>query len=64
VDGRSIVGAVHNPVNGEMFAACEGEGATLNGRTLRLEPSGRTLAEALVGTGFTYVSKDRPIRRA
>ena len=59
VDGRSIVGAVHNPVNGEMFAACEGEGATLNGRTLRLEPSGRTLAEALVGTGFTYVSKDR-----
>jgi len=25
-----------------MFAACEGEGATLNGRTLRLEPSGRT----------------------
>jgi len=59
VDGRSIVGAVHNPVNGEMFAACEGEGATLNGRTLRLKPSGRTLAEALVGTGFTYVSKDR-----
>ena len=47
VDGRSIVGAVHNPVNGEMFAACEGQGATLNGRELRLKPSGRPLAEAL-----------------
>ena len=59
VDGRSIVGAVHNPVNGEMFAACEGQGATLNGRELRLKPSGRPLAEALVGTGFTYKAKDR-----
>jgi myo-inositol-1(or 4)-monophosphatase len=59
VDGRSIAGAVHNPVNGEMFAACEGGGATLNGRELRLQPSGRSLAEALVGTGFTYVAKDR-----
>jgi fructose-1,6-bisphosphatase/inositol monophosphatase family enzyme len=57
--GRSILGAVHNPVNGEMFAACEGQGATLNGRQLRLEPSGRPLAEALVGTGFAYRSKDR-----
>jgi myo-inositol-1(or 4)-monophosphatase len=59
VQGRSILGAVHNPVNGEMFAACEGQGATLNGRELRLKPSGRPLAEALVGTGFAYRSKDR-----
>jgi fructose-1,6-bisphosphatase/inositol monophosphatase family enzyme len=59
LDGRSIVGAVHNPMNGEMFAACEGDGATLNGRELRLRPSGRPLAEALVATGFTYVAKDR-----
>ncbi len=59
VEGRSVLGAVHNPVNGEMFAACEGQGATLNGRELRLEPSGRPLAEALVGTGFAYRSKDR-----
>ena len=59
LDGRSIVGAVHNPMNGETFAGCEGEGATLNGRELQLRPSGRTLAEALVATGFTYVAKDR-----
>ncbi len=59
VQGRSILGAVHNPVNGEMFAACEGQGATLNGRELRLKPSGRPLAEALVGTGFAYRSQDR-----
>ncbi|MGA2803692.1 MAG: inositol monophosphatase family protein [Acidimicrobiales bacterium] len=58
-DGRSIVGAVHNPMNGEMFAAREGEGASLNGHELQLRPSGRTLAEALVATGFTYVAKDR-----
>jgi myo-inositol-1(or 4)-monophosphatase len=59
LEGRSIVGAVHNPMNGEMFAAGEGEGASLNGHELRLRPSGRTLAEALVATGFTYVAKDR-----
>ncbi len=57
--GRNIVGAVHNPMSGEMFAACEGEGATLNGHELKLRPSGRPLAEALVGTGFAYRAEDR-----
>ena len=40
VEGRSVAGVVHNPVTGEMFAAAEGAGASLNGRELRLEATG------------------------
>ena len=58
-EGRSIAGVVHNPMNGEMFAASEGEAAPLDGRELRLEASGRPLAEALVGTGFSYRGRGR-----
>ena len=57
--GRSVVGVVHNPVTAETFTASEGEGALLNGRPLRLEATGRPLGEALVGTGFSYRSKNR-----
>jgi len=57
--GRSVVGVVYNPVTSEMFTASEGEGAWLNGHELRLEPSGRPLAEALVGTGFSYNAQRR-----
>jgi len=59
VDGRSIAGAVHNPMTGEMFAAGDGEGASLNGRKLQLQASGRPLAEALVSTGFSYSAEER-----
>lgn len=54
VDGRNVTGVVHNPLTGEMFAAAEGQGASLNGKELRLRPTGRPLAESLVGTGFSY----------
>lgn len=57
--GRSVVGVVHDPVAEETFAAFEGGGATLNGQELHVVPSGRPLAEALVGTGFSYLSATR-----
>ncbi|HLN07113.1 MAG TPA: inositol monophosphatase family protein [Acidimicrobiales bacterium] len=59
VDGRAVAGVVHNPLTGEMFAAAERDGATLNGRELRLRPTGRPLGEALVGTGFSYSARTR-----
>jgi myo-inositol-1(or 4)-monophosphatase len=59
VGGRNVAGVVQNPLSGEMFAAAEGAGASLNGRELRLRPTGRPLAEALVGTGFSYNSASR-----
>lgn len=53
VDGRSVVGVVHDPVHGETFSAVRGQGAWCNGA--RLEVRGAPdLATALVGTGFSY----------
>jgi myo-inositol-1(or 4)-monophosphatase len=46
-------------MTGEMFAAGDGEGASFNGRKLQLQVSGRPLAEALVGTGFSYSAEER-----
>jgi myo-inositol-1(or 4)-monophosphatase len=59
LEGRGVAGVVHNPVTGEMFAAADGAGASLNGVELRLEATGRPLGEALVGTGFAYQAQRR-----
>ena len=59
VAGRSVVGVVHDPLTGEIFSALQGRGASLDGRELRLETTGRPLAEALVGTGFSYGAPSR-----
>ena len=37
-DGRPVAGAVYDPVSDWLFSAAEGEGARLNGRTLRIGP--------------------------
>lgn len=48
-----LLGVVYNPVSGELFAAVQGEGATLNGKKLAV--SGTTsLQESVVGSGFPY----------
>lgn len=55
---RAVAGCVVNPVTREVYAASAGEGATLNGRPLRLAP--RTeLGEALLATGFGYAAARR-----
>jgi myo-inositol-1(or 4)-monophosphatase len=63
-----VAGVVHNPANGELYAAAVAEGATLSGvstgsTTLHVAPP-VPLAEALIGTGFAYASEMRGIQGA
>jgi myo-inositol-1(or 4)-monophosphatase len=52
-------GVVYDPMRKETFCAARGEGATLNGRPLRLGTV-RTLEEALLCTGFPYDVRENP----
>jgi myo-inositol-1(or 4)-monophosphatase len=52
------LGIVSDPLREELFAARRGGGATLNGSPIRVSPV-EHLAEALVGTGFPYDSRER-----
>ncbi len=38
-DGRPQAGVVHDPLARQLFAGCAGEGATLNGRPIRMNPA-------------------------
>jgi myo-inositol-1(or 4)-monophosphatase len=51
VDGELVVGAIFDPRQNELFAAANGQGATLNGRPLHTSKAGR-LADAVLSTGF------------
>jgi len=50
---RVIFGLVYDPVRDERFEAALGQGATLNGETLRVSAE-RELDKALLATGFPY----------
>lgn len=52
-DGRPLVGVVYNPVMNEMFSAIRGQGATLNGKPLRVSAKS-TLRESVLASGFPY----------
>lgn len=55
-----LAGVVLNPANGEMFTAARGEGASLNGSTIRVSAVDR-LATSLLGTGFpTHKRQQNP----
>jgi myo-inositol-1(or 4)-monophosphatase len=41
VDGRAVLGIVHNPVSGELFHAARGMGAFLNGTPIHVSAEGR-----------------------
>jgi myo-inositol-1(or 4)-monophosphatase len=56
--GQIVIGAIYDPVRDELFAAERGEGATLNGRRLRVSNVG-DLNRALVCTGFPYDVRGR-----
>ena len=51
--GRSLAGAVYDPVLDELFTAKRGGGAFLNGRRLRVS-GGKLLDESFLATGFPY----------
>jgi myo-inositol-1(or 4)-monophosphatase len=51
--GEPCVGVVYDPLLDELFAATRGEGATCNGRPLRVSNE-RELGRALLATGFAY----------
>lgn len=54
VIGRTpVLGVIYNPVTEELYAAQSGNGATLNGRPIRVSKAAR-LDEARIGLGFSY----------
>ena len=59
VGGRLTAAAVYDPVRDEMFDAAAGEGATLNGRPIRVTDVDR-LEDALLVTGFPYSIREDP----
>ena len=56
--GEVILGAVYDPMRDEMFAAERGQGATLNGRRIRVSETD-DLNRALLCTGFPYDVRER-----
>ena len=51
--GQALVGAVYAPLLGELFTACRGGGARLNGEPIHVSTES-TLLGSLVATGFPY----------
>lgn len=58
VDGRPVVGVIHDPVRGRTFRGTAGRGATVDGAPLRVSDV-RTLDAALCATGFPYDRRQR-----
>jgi myo-inositol-1(or 4)-monophosphatase len=57
-NGVMSIGVIHDPMRDETFAAERGEGATLNGRRIRVSDV-EDLNEAMLCTGFPYNVRDR-----
>jgi myo-inositol-1(or 4)-monophosphatase len=58
-DEDLLLGLVYDPVREEVFSACRGEGARLNGGPIQVSEV-PTLAQALLGTGFPYDRRQAP----
>ena len=58
--GELVVGVVHNPITGQMFAASRGNGATADGQPIRVSTAD-SLRSSLISTGFpTAFAADSP----
>jgi myo-inositol-1(or 4)-monophosphatase len=57
LNNRPVIGVVHDPSRGELFAAEAGRGATLNGASIRVSAE-TSLRKALLATGFPYDSRN------
>ncbi len=51
--GRLEVGVIYDPMRQELFSAARGEGASLDGRKLRMRPQ-KSFSGRLIGTGFPF----------
>lgn len=56
-----LVGVIHDPNRGETFSAIRGRGAQMNARPIRVSEQ-TSLAQALIGTGFSYDADARAIQ--
>lgn len=52
-NGEPVVGVIYAPCFDELYVSAEGQGATLNGKTLMLDPS-RTIRNAVTGIGANH----------
>lgn len=57
-NGEMVLGVVYDPMRDETFAAERGEGATLNGRRIRVSEV-EDLNQAMLCTGFPYDVRDQ-----
>src|SRR5262245_15584953 len=57
-DGEVVIGVTFDPTRNELFASEKGNGATLNGKPIRVSATGK-LSESLIVTGFPYDFKQR-----
>ncbi len=59
-EGRLVLGLVYDPMRDEMFAARAEEGASLNGRPIRVSEVD-DLGRSLLATGFPYDIRTSPV---
>lgn len=56
--GKSQVGVIYAPLQDELFIACRGHGAWMNGEKIMVSASDKLLT-SLLGTGFPYDIKEK-----
>lgn len=59
-DNKSILGAVHLPLTGDMYTSIKGFGAFKNNKQIYVNHS-RTLRESVIATGFPYDRGENPV---
>ena len=57
-EGQILLGVIYDPNRDELFAVERGEGATLNGRRIRVSET-EDLNRAMICTGFPYDVRER-----
>lgn len=53
LEGKTVMGIVFNPVNGELFSAVSGKGAWLNNTAIQVSKT-QKIEDSLLATGFPY----------
>jgi myo-inositol-1(or 4)-monophosphatase len=56
VDGKIVAGVIYDPLRDELFKAAEGQGATLNGKSITVSGRGN-IEEAIMAIGFSKTAQ-------